>query len=125
MKLAGPAAAGRAYAERMMVDRATVERDQAVTTDPYGGTSPDWQTHLTDQRCKQWVATGRTAVSEDRTALVEDWKLAVPLGTDVRVGDRVTSIADGSGRQVTGDILYVDHVADKRVQLVCDLERRG
>lgn len=115
-----------AYADREMRDRCTVERNQASTGDPYGGEgSPDWQIHLTDQRCKLWIQSGGEAVSENRIALVEDWKLNLPLGTDIAEGDRITSVVDFRGNVVTTDTLYVDFVANKRDQLVCSLERRG
>lgn len=114
----------RAYAEREMRDRATIERNQAED-DPFGGEgTPDWQVHLTDQKCKLWIQAGREAVSETRTLVVEDWQLAVPLGTDIVEGDRITTVT-ADDRTITSDILYVEHVADKRAQLVCSLERRN
>lgn len=125
MNLSGPVATMRAYAERAMVDRATIERDQGGADDPYGGAPVDWQPHLADQKCKLWVEAGRTAVSEDRTVVVADWSMTVPIDTDVRAGDRVTSVVDHDGNARTDATLYIDHVEHKRDQLVCKLERRS
>lgn len=120
-----PVAAAKGYAEREMTDRAVVERDAGGAGDPYGGEAQSWQPHLADQPCKAWVETGRTAVTEDRTAVVADWSMAVPVGTDIAVGDRVTSVTARSGDTIIGRTMYVDYVEHKRVQLVCKLERRG
>lgn len=125
MSVPAAVASLRAYAERGMTDRCTIERDQGDDRDPRGGTTPDWQPHLQGQPCKIWVEAGRTAVTEDRSALIADWSMGLPIGTDIAAGDRLTTAADAAGDTIVDAHLYIDHVSYKRDQLVCSLERRG
>lgn len=126
MTVPPPIAAVRTAAEQEMTDRATVERNQASTGDPYGGEGPpNWQINLTDQQCYLWGDVGREAVSEDRTVVVADWKMSVPVDTDIFEGDRIVLVTDINGNTITDETLYVDHVATKRDRWVCSLEKRS
>lgn len=75
-----------------------IERDvNAGGSDAWGGSpSPDWQAHLT-VACNAWTNAGREMVEADRTAVVEDRRASVPLGTDVTEGDRVASVTTRTG----------------------------
>lgn len=76
-----------------MTHRCTIERDQAGA-DGWGGTAtPDWQEHLADVPCRTaGPNVGREAVTDERTVVVVDQRLLVPLGTDVTERDRLGDV---------------------------------
>lgn len=90
--------------------RCTVERDQGAD-DAYGA-GEDWQPHLSDVACWWWVATGREAISSDRTVVIADERLIVDLDVDVAAGDRVTEVTNRGTTIFAGsDWREVEHVA--------------
>lgn len=83
-------------ARRLMTMRAHVERDaNANTEDPFGGPEPpDWETLHEALPCKTWFESERQAIDSNKTAEVEDRKVIVPKGTDIRPGDRIVDVRD-------------------------------
>ena len=72
----------------------TIERDANLGTPDDWGTpsTPDWQDHLTDQPCRIWAAAGREQMDSSTTAVIEELRMIVPLGTDVTEKDRVGDV---------------------------------
>jgi len=81
--------------------RATIERDvNAGGSDAWGGSPPpDWQP-LATVSGNAWTNAGRELVEPDRTVVIEDRRMSVPLGTDVTEADRILSVTDRSGAEV-------------------------
>lgn len=81
-----------------LTHRATIQR---ATLEPDGWNSdgdPTWEPHLADLPCRAWATAGRETVANSNTpVVVEDWRMIVPLDTDVTENDHVTSVTDRSG----------------------------
>lgn len=74
--------------------RCSIERNNA-TTDEWGQSgTPDWSELDDDLPCYAWVDGGREAVTTERTAVVRDMRLLLPLGTDVTESDRIGDISE-------------------------------
>ncbi len=74
-----------------------IEREVVGAEDAWGGTPvPTWAPSST-VRCSAWSSAVREAVSTDRTVVVEDNMVSVPLGTDVTENDRVSSVTTATG----------------------------
>jgi len=76
-----------------MTHRCSIERDYAGT-DAWGDSAtPDWKPHLADVVCRTTGPNvGREAVTDERTVVVVDQRLLVPLGTDVTERDRIGNV---------------------------------
>src|SRR5690242_10787800 len=72
----------------------TIQRDANLGTPDDWGTpsTPDWQDHLTGQPCRAWTMAGREQMDSSTTAVIEDMRMIVPLGTDVTEQDRVGDV---------------------------------
>lgn len=84
-------------ARSRMTYRALVERIDKPNTDPWGGGAPSWSTHYAALPCYPWSRVKREAVDADRSAVVEDLRMIVPVGTDITEADRVNGITDRLG----------------------------
>ena len=96
----------------------SIERDaNAGGSDAWGGPpAPDWQP-LASVRCNAWTSAGRELVEADRTAVIVDRRVSVPLGTDITEADRVVSVTTRSGAlvfegpmNVSAVVRFEDHV---------------
>lgn len=74
--------------------RCSILRD-AASTDEWGNAEPpDWQTVYSGVHCRAWNDAGREAVTNERTVVVLDLRMIVPLGTDVGEADRIGDIIE-------------------------------
>lgn len=73
-------------------DRCTIERATATTDTWNVPGTPTWASHLSDVRCRLFAKSGRERTDEDTNVVVEDFRLLVPLGTDVTESDRIASV---------------------------------
>lgn len=80
----------------------TVERDSAVADEWGGAATPDWETHAGGVPCRMLAQAGREAVTSDRTAVVADFRMLVPLGTDVTARDRIVDVVERETLIYTG-----------------------
>lgn len=76
--------------------RCTVQRDSKLATDDGWGNpqTPVWAAHISDLACRAWSSGAREPVDSDRTVVIEDLRLIVPLGTDVTEKDRIGDVTD-------------------------------
>jgi hypothetical protein len=78
-----------------MRHRARVERNYETGTDPLENPLPPrFETLHAALPCRYWTQAGRTAISEEVTAVVEDERMIVPVDADIHEADRVTAIWD-------------------------------
>lgn len=85
-------------ARQTMTHRALIERYTAGAADDSGNPSPGvWATAVASQPCRLYSTTSREAISEDRTAVVVDLKIMLPLDADVTEDDRINGITDRNG----------------------------
>lgn len=111
-------------ARSTMRHRCTIQRDQAGEDTGYGGQEdPDWQDHLTDQACHFWFRAGRQITDGSKTAVVEDQRLLVPLGTDVKATDRILTVTDRLGSTIIQGPLLIDTVGRRQDHLVLFLKQ--
>lgn len=104
-----------------MTQRALVERDQNLGDGRYA--VPDFQTHIASQPCFLWTKSGVESVSPERTAVVEQVKVLMPLGTDVKSTDRINGISDRQGSPVLAGFLNVMSVLPHHSHLELEVMR--
>lgn len=104
--------------------RCTIERDANASTEDSWGHSlpPDWEMHLQDVPCRAWVNSGREPVDSDRTIVVIDARVIVPLGTDVTERDRVATITVRGAELFEGP-MGIEAVTRHREHLELSLQR--
>lgn len=102
-------------ARSRMTQRALVERDtQTESSDSGNPLAPEWEVYLEELPCWLYSSAGREAVDENRTAVVEDIRLMVPMRTDVTERDRINGITDRLGATVLDGICNIRSVLFKR-----------
>lgn len=90
--------------------RTTIQRDTG-TVDNWGDqTGPNWTDHLPDVPCRAWTNGGIESVEDDRTAVIEDRRISLPIGTDITEKDRVTSVTDTAGNTIFDGPMGVEAV---------------
>lgn len=93
----------RRSAERAMVFRCSIQRDQADDADDWNQRGePDWQPHLEDVPCYVRTTAGREPAEAATTPVLIDRRILVPLGTDVTEADRIASITDRDDGELFG-----------------------
>lgn len=86
-----------------MRHRADVQRDAAAGADDWNNApAPNWQAHLSGVRCFVWSRTRRERVDDEKTAVIEDLRCMMPIGTDVTERDRIAVVKDRAGAQLYG-----------------------
>jgi hypothetical protein len=104
--------------------RCTIQRDaNAATDDGWGNPqAPDWQDNETNVPCRLVVDAGREPIDSDRTVVLLDQRLLVPLDTDVTTDDRISSIQERGSAYVEGP-LGIEAVLRRRTHLEVVLRR--
>jgi hypothetical protein len=89
-------------ARAQMVHRCAIERDAAHgTPDGYGLPSePNWQPLLENVPCFLWSTAGRELIGAEKSEVIEDLRMLVPMGTDVTARDRVNGVTDRLGHSI-------------------------
>ncbi len=107
-----------------MRQRAEIERDGATgTTDWNSLPTPSWASHLIGVKCFVWSKSRREKVDDDKTAVIEDLRCIMPLGTDVTERDRIVSIEDRSGTTLLSGPLVIEGVQRVHTHLELTLQR--
>lgn len=75
-----------------------IERDANMgTPDSWGNPSlPDWQPHA-EVKCNAWTQSGMENVTAKRIVGLNERMVAMPLGTDVEITDRVSAVTFCNG----------------------------
>lgn len=116
-------------ARSQMIHRASIERDTQVGSDTWG--NPDastWTAHLSDVPCRVWYESEREVIGGtstgkgDKTAVIENRKMIVPLGTDVTESDRITAVDDRKGVELFNGPARIESVGRRRNHLVLSIE---
>lgn len=100
--------------------RCTIERDGASAGAWGLPDTPEWAEHLADVPCRVVIDAGREPVDSDRTVVLVDMRLLVPLGTDVTERDRISEIVE-RGEAYTGGPFQVEAVLRRRTHLELSL----
>jgi hypothetical protein len=106
-------------ARAQMVHRCTLERDAAHgTPDGYGLPSEsDWQPLLVELPCWLWSTAERELIDGEKSAVIEDLRLLVPMATDVTERDRVNGVTDRLGNPVRQGAMGITAVMSKHDHL--------
>ena len=81
-----------------LTHRCTIERAASGGSDEWGQPVPPvWETHLSGVLCKAWTNAAREPVDADKSVVIEDRRVALPLDTDVTEADRLGDITDAAG----------------------------
>lgn len=102
-----------------MTHRALVQRDTGTAVNRYNQRQPDaWTTHLAAMPCFFYTSPSRTQVGEavvvERTAVIEQLRMLVPLDADVTERDRIASVTDREGNAIYTTPLNIRSVIQKR-----------
>lgn len=88
--------------------RAVVQRNTATGKDAWGQrVAATWTTAGT-VRCFAWSKQSREIVDGDKTAMIEDMRIMVALGADLREDDEITAITDRNGNVLIPGRLRVE-----------------
>jgi hypothetical protein len=88
--------------------RAVVERNTNAATDGWGQPGAATWSAAGTLRCFAWSNASRELVDGDKTAMVEDMRIMVALGADLRQDDELTAIIDRQGNVLIPGRLKVD-----------------
>ena len=102
-----------------MVHRCTLERDAAhATPDGYGlPGAADWQPLAADVPCFLWSTAERKLIGAERSEVIEDLRLLLPLSTNVTERDRVRGVKDRLGRWIREGAMGISAVMSKHDHL--------
>jgi len=102
-----------------MIHRCTLERDAGhATADGYGLPSePDWQPFALGLPCFLWSTAERELISSERSEVIEDLHLLMPLATDVTERDRINGVTDRLGNPVRQGAMGITAVMAKHDHL--------
>jgi hypothetical protein len=100
--------------------RCSIHRNSnaSAAADNYGNpVDASWGAHLTNIPCRAWTNAAKEPVDDESAVLIEDRRLTVPLGTDVKETDRVQSVTDPAGNvifdgpmDIEGVLRFTDHI---------------
>lgn len=112
-----------------MVHRATVQRDSAGGRDKWGQEqAAQWVTRHASLPCFAWVRLSRAQserITADYTAVIEDLRMIVPLGTSINETDRVTVIKNRAGDELFPGPMGIDSVTYHHTHLEVALVQVG
>ena len=116
----------RAGVERQMRHRCTIQRNTtpATETDPIGNpAAPDWHDLATDVACYVWqgASKGETR-AVDLVAVVNQWRMLLPIGTDITEADRFSSIVDEFGVPWNTQPVTIQAIARRNTHLLLVLD---
>ena len=100
-----------------MTMRAKLERDQETGSDSFNNPLPEDFQALATVSCWAFSKARREVVDGDKTAVLEDLRLMVPLATDVNEKDRVANVLDREGTVLFAGPLRIDSVVRRRRHL--------
>ncbi len=102
-----------------MIQRATIQRDTATSTDDWGGSvAPTFTDHLISVPCRAWFQAGREVIDGDKTAVVEDRRIIFPKDTDVTEADRVTSVTNRKGIEILPGPMVIESVGLRQDHII-------
>jgi len=84
----------------MMTMRARILRDTQTARDDYGHKGPPTPEVIGETPCRIWYSSGYLATRSQSTVSVRDLIMVVPLGTDLKVGDKIDSVWDRRDREL-------------------------
>lgn len=107
--------------------RALVERNQATAKDAWGNpVAPDFQSIGDPLPCFVYSKSGREIVDGEKTAVIEDMRIMVAIGADLRDEDEIAAVTDRKGAEIIPGRLRVDGpVQYKHTHREAALERIG
>lgn len=95
-----------------MRHRTVIERNTEAS-DQSGGFTDSWTSVVADVPCRAWSVNVQEIVASDRPELINTRLVLMPAGTDVRTGDRLTSVTDRQGKVLFSGPLIVDGISEK------------
>ena len=101
-----------------MTMRCTIERNSvSVLVDDYNNPVPaEFVPLAADVPCRAWVKAGRTIIDGEKSVVIEDRRVLLPLTTDVTEADRISSITDRLGNAIFGPV-RIDHIGTTKDHL--------
>lgn len=101
-----------------MTQRCAVERDGAATDDEGNPAAPAWSSHIASLSCRFFHGTAeREVIDSDRSVVVEDSRMYVPLGTDITEADRINGVTDRLGNAIHSGLFNIRAVTRRATHL--------
>ena len=92
-----------------LIHRARVERNTAVGEDAWGGPAAPVFTLLHESLpCFVYSNAARELVDGAKTAMIEDLRVMIALGSDLREGDEITGVTNRAGLEIIAGRLKVE-----------------
>jgi len=105
-----------------MTMRAVVER-ASYALDPWGLPGlPTWNSHIASLACYSWANTGKEIIDGDKTAVMTDRRMIVPLGTDIVEDDRITDVEDRLGVSIFPHLMRIEAVLRREDHIELTIE---
>ena len=109
-------------ARSKMTMRALVERDTATGVDDFGHpVKPAFTVHGTFP-CWAWSRQRRDVIDGSKSALVEDFRMLIPITADVLPGDEISSITNRRGVELFAGRVKIETVQQKHDHQEAGLE---
>lgn len=110
-------------ARSVMTMRAKIERDYATGTDPYNNkVSPTWEVAHEFLPCYLYTGRAREVIDGQKTVLIAEHKMLVPLDTDITEADRVVSIKNRATTELLGQTMGITAIIRRNGHLEVVLE---
>ena len=104
--------------------RAVVLRNVETGIDGFGQALPPIWLEIQDPvPCAVWSRSSREMVSGERTALIDDIRVALPLAADVEINDRIERVTDRRGVEQHPGPLRIDGIERKHTHFLCTVTR--
>lgn len=110
-------------ARSTMTMRAYVERNATSATDAYGHPGVPVFESLSTTPCRVWSKDRKETNDENKFALIEDIRCAMPIGTDVTELDQIASIRDRLDAIIWAGPLRIDTIQHKHTHIEMKLKR--
>ena len=113
----------RAGVERQMHHRCTIQRNTATKDSLNNPLPADWNDLTADVPCYVWqgASKGETR-AVDLVAVVNQWRMLLPIGTDITEADRLSSIVDEFGVQWNTKPVTIQAIARRNTHLLLVLD---
>ena len=113
----------RAGVERRMKHRCTIQRDTAGKDSLNNPLPADWHDLRADVKCSVWqgASKGETRAA-DLVAVVNQWRMELPIGTDITEADRFSSIVDEFGVPWNTKPVTIQAIARRNTHLLLVLD---
>jgi hypothetical protein len=86
----------------------------SLASDGGGGQVETWGAQHTNLICRGWYKSAGVMPLGGKAVIAEQRSVIVPLGKDIREGDRIVSVRDRAGNVIFAGPMMIDSVAHRQ-----------